>query len=305
VYAFLEDYFFKQTPETYKVENDGLQCGANKNRSFNDIKSLVNNYFENVTDSELALALLTLCNEPNCLRFVTCPEISQIAFFHCKYKLHGWVSMMYKDSNLSSSLGDFKGYDLEVLEKLAGIKLKRVYFENPNYYGREELPVSNIKDDFSLDNIINKRSTSKDKVSEAEKVKIPHLLDTIKQDQANEAIDECFPKPIPSIEDEEVESEENLVKLPYEEPDFSEMPRTAVGSARAGRKHSRNWAGYINEHEKLNRQFRQQAANLYNNMPKPEDRPMNNSFNGKMDSTDYAVQPNSHSNSFPVEPLKE
>jgi hypothetical protein len=169
LYAFLEDYFFKLAPATYNAETGDLQCGERKSRSFYDIKDLVNNYFEEVTENELALALITLCNETNCLRFVACPHIKNLAFYHAKIN-KPYSASITKRQAMRSDYGWLLGkYDLEDLEKLAGIKLTTMLYVNPeynkksasadhNFDSNRDLSWSSLENDFLIENIKNKRT---------------------------------------------------------------------------------------------------------------------------------------------------
>ena len=169
LYAFLEDYFFKLAPATYDAKTGDLQCEKGKSRSFYDIKDLVNNYFEEVTENELALALITLCNETNCLRFVACPHIKNLAFYHAKINKSYSASMTERKSTRANYNYLLNKYDLEDLEKLAGIKLTTMLYENPEYYKRNrgvvhnftrnrDLSWSSLENDFLIENIKNKRT---------------------------------------------------------------------------------------------------------------------------------------------------
>jgi len=159
IYALLEDYFFKGTPETYNESDNKEQCGPNKNRSFNDIKALASFYFKGITDAELASAIATLMNEPNCLTAVYCPKIEALAFLHVK-KNRGFTNFSnpFKDSFLN--IPDFKGYNLENLEEISGIKINRTLFHNDYTVAGHELYVSTIEKNFNLDDIVNKRAIS-------------------------------------------------------------------------------------------------------------------------------------------------
>lgn len=164
IYAFLEDYFFKLTPATY-TEDGEKQCGEGKSRSFDDIKALIDNYFDNVTDEEISLALMTLLNEPNCLRFVPCGYIKKLAFYHAK-KNHSY-DLMYILENTKEKFNWLQGYDINDLEKISGLSLKKYYKYNYTtpFDKSKELLLSTNPDTFELSSIKNKRTPQEELVA--------------------------------------------------------------------------------------------------------------------------------------------
>jgi hypothetical protein len=98
----MEYYLSKNSPATYWVDNDEIQCEAGKNRSIDDLMLMCNHYLPNTEVKELILALQRIGNEKKkyglCVLILICPGIKKTVVYH------GFPSA----SNISDSYPNFK-----------------------------------------------------------------------------------------------------------------------------------------------------------------------------------------------------
>lgn len=79
---FLLDYFENGSPATYTIDGN-MQCGKGRCRTFNDICSLVKNYFSSATKKKIAYILFKLIKEYSRRKFIEGINSIKIGSINC------------------------------------------------------------------------------------------------------------------------------------------------------------------------------------------------------------------------------
>jgi len=85
---YILTYLNLNTPTTYFIENDFIQCRPHRARTFNDLFLLLKAKFKTATKGDLARILLDEENS-NDIGCVACPDVHQMTFYNEEFKSWG------------------------------------------------------------------------------------------------------------------------------------------------------------------------------------------------------------------------
>lgn len=119
---FLLNYFKNNQPATYNVDDDSLQCGKGRQRSFNDLFNLVKTRFKSSTKPQIASMLIDLINEynndiDNDVIYIGCQWCGNIHehVFHTNKRRWSYANIPNRNSKNTVGLSGISFIDLQNL----------------------------------------------------------------------------------------------------------------------------------------------------------------------------------------------